>query len=137
MKNGGCYSDGRGVVSLIAIPNPKAKPSSPSPLLSPKPSTSIPPSIQLLPLALPRPHPQNSWRHSCCDEDVHGFRCWCYGHEVGMMSYFEPEGTVVPVTVVGFRESNIVTQVKTAATDGYVTVQVGYRRVRNRKLTRP
>ncbi|KAJ8493186.1 hypothetical protein OPV22_014907 [Ensete ventricosum] len=48
-----------------------------------------------------------------------------------------PNGTVVPVTVVGFREGNIVSQVKTAATDGYDAVQVGYRRVRDRKLTKP
>ncbi|KAG0473436.1 hypothetical protein HPP92_015293 [Vanilla planifolia] len=59
------------------------------------------------------------------------------GTKLGMMSYFEPEGTVVPVTVVGFREGNIVTQVKTAATDGYEAVQLGYRRVRDRKLTKP
>lgn len=54
-----------------------------------------------------------------------------------MMSYFEESGTVVPVTVIGFREGNIVTQVKTEATDGYNAVQVGYRRVRDRKLTKP
>ncbi|XAR63366.1 hypothetical protein NMG60_11023277 [Bertholletia excelsa] len=59
------------------------------------------------------------------------------GTKLGMMSYFEPDGTVVPVTVVGFREGNIVTQVKTEATDGYNAVQVGYRRVRDRKLTKP
>lgn len=59
------------------------------------------------------------------------------GTKLGMMTYFEPNGTVVPVTVVGFREGNIVTQVKTAATDGYDSVQVGYRRVRDRKLTKP
>ncbi|KAL3742565.1 hypothetical protein ACJRO7_017955 [Eucalyptus globulus] len=59
------------------------------------------------------------------------------GTKLGMMSYFEPDGTVVPVTVVGFREGNIVTQVKTQATDGYDAVQVGYRRVRDRKLTKP
>lgn len=59
------------------------------------------------------------------------------GTKLGMMSYFEPDGTVVPVTVVGFREGNIVTQVKTRATDGYDAVQVGYRRVRDRKLTKP
>lgn len=41
------------------------------------------------------------------------------GTKLGMMTYIEPEGKVVPVTVVGFREGNIVTQVKTAATDGY------------------
>lgn len=44
---------------------------------------------------------------------------------------------MVPVTVVGFREGNIVTQVKTEATDGYNAVQVGYRRVRDKKLTKP
>ncbi|XP_039114521.1 50S ribosomal protein L3, chloroplastic [Dioscorea cayenensis subsp. rotundata] len=59
------------------------------------------------------------------------------GTKLGMMSVFEPEGTVVPVTVIGFREGNIVTQVKTPATDGYHAVQVGYRRVRDRKLTKP
>lgn len=59
------------------------------------------------------------------------------GTKLGMMTYFEPNGTVVPVTVVGFREGNIVTQIKTEATDGYTAVQVGYRRVRDRKLTKP
>lgn len=44
---------------------------------------------------------------------------------------------MVPVTIVGFREGNIVTQVKTEATDGYNAVQVGYRRVRDKKLTKP
>lgn len=57
--------------------------------------------------------------------------------KLGMMSFFEPNGKVVPVTVVGFKEGNIVTQVKTEATDGYNGVQVGYRRVRDRKLTKP
>lgn len=59
------------------------------------------------------------------------------GTKLGMMSYFEADGKVVPVTVVGFREGNIVTQVKTQATDGYDAVQVGYRRVRDKKLTKP
>ncbi|KAJ6796194.1 putative 50S ribosomal protein L3, chloroplastic [Iris pallida] len=59
------------------------------------------------------------------------------GTKLGMMTYFEPSGTAVPVTVVGFREGNVVTQVKTAATDGYDAVQVGYRRVRDRKLNKP
>ncbi|KAF4368611.1 hypothetical protein F8388_012360 [Cannabis sativa] len=57
--------------------------------------------------------------------------------KLGMMSFFESDGKVVPVTVVGFKEGNIVTQVKTQATDGYDAVQVGYRRVRDRKLTKP
>ncbi|KAI7734829.1 LOW QUALITY PROTEIN: hypothetical protein M8C21_017775, partial [Ambrosia artemisiifolia] len=52
------------------------------------------------------------------------------GTKLGMMTYFEPTGKVVPVTVIGFRQGNIVTQVKT---DGYNAVQVGYRRVRDKK----
>ncbi|CAK7341683.1 unnamed protein product [Dovyalis caffra] len=59
------------------------------------------------------------------------------GTKLGMMSYFEANGKVVPVTVVGFKEGNIVTQIKTDATDGYDAVQVGYRRVRDKKLTKP
>ncbi|MQL96129.1 hypothetical protein Taro_028806 [Colocasia esculenta] len=59
------------------------------------------------------------------------------GTKLGMMTYFEPQGAAVPVTVVGFREGNIVTQVKTGATDSYEAVQVGYRRVRDKKLTKP
>lgn len=59
------------------------------------------------------------------------------GTKLGMMSYFEEDGTVVPVTVIGFKEGNIVTQVKTQSTDGYNSVQVGYERVRDRKLTKP
>ncbi|XWS42766.1 hypothetical protein CRYUN_Cryun16bG0042400 [Craigia yunnanensis] len=50
---------------------------------------------------------------------------------------FETDGTVVPVTVVDFREGNIVTQVKNSATDGYDAVQAGYKRVRDKKLTKP
>ncbi|XP_061372456.1 large ribosomal subunit protein uL3c [Gastrolobium bilobum] len=59
------------------------------------------------------------------------------GTKLGMMSYFEEDGVVVPVTVVGFKEGNIVTQIKSEATDGYNAVQVGYRRLRDRKLTKP
>ncbi|XP_074263115.1 large ribosomal subunit protein uL3c [Silene latifolia] len=59
------------------------------------------------------------------------------GTKLGMMSFFEENGVVVPVTIVGFKEGNIVTQVKTESTDGYNAVQVGYERVRDRKLTKP
>ncbi|KMS99837.1 hypothetical protein BVRB_1g016890 [Beta vulgaris subsp. vulgaris] len=59
------------------------------------------------------------------------------GTKLGMMSFFEEDGTVVPVTVIGFKEGNIVTQVKTESTDGYNAVQVGYERLRDRKLTKP
>ncbi|RVW20888.1 50S ribosomal protein L3, chloroplastic [Vitis vinifera] len=89
------------------------------------PSPIAPPTIPLCPI-----HPPH---HS----DEHGGWRGVMATKLGMMSYFEPEGKVVPVTVVGFREGNIVTQVKTEATDGYSAVQVGYRRVRDRKLTKP
>ncbi|KAJ0633530.1 putative ribosomal protein L3, bacterial/organelle-type [Helianthus annuus] len=59
------------------------------------------------------------------------------GTKLGMMTFFEPTGKVVPVTVIGFREGNVVTQVKTDETDGYNAVQIGYRRVRDKKLTKP
>lgn len=59
------------------------------------------------------------------------------GTKLGMMSFFEEDGKVVPVTIIGFKEGNIVTQVKTESTDGYNAVQVGYERVRDRKLTKP
>lgn len=59
------------------------------------------------------------------------------GTKMGMMTVFTDDGKAVPCTVVGFHEGNVVTQVKTDATDGYTAVQVGYRRVRDRKLTKP
>ncbi|KAH9325571.1 hypothetical protein KI387_005749, partial [Taxus chinensis] len=59
------------------------------------------------------------------------------GNKLGMMTFFEPDGKYVPVTVIGFREGNIVTQIKTEAKDGYNAVQVGYRRVREKKLSKP
>lgn len=59
------------------------------------------------------------------------------GTKMGMMTVFTEDGKAVPCTVVGFHEGNIVTQVKSDATDGYTAVQVGYRRVRDRKLTKP
>ncbi|KAK6120770.1 hypothetical protein DH2020_045486 [Rehmannia glutinosa] len=52
--------------------------------------------------------------------------------KLGMMSFFDSSGAIIPVTVVGFHEGNIVTHVKTEATDGYNAVH----RVRDRKLTK-
>ncbi|CAA2934683.1 50S ribosomal L3, chloroplastic [Olea europaea subsp. europaea] len=59
------------------------------------------------------------------------------GMTLGMMSFFDDSEAVIPVIVVGFREGNIVTQVKTELADGYNAVHVEYRRVRDRKLTKP
>ncbi len=47
------------------------------------------------------------------------------GTKLGMTQVFDEENRVVPVTVVQ-AEPNTVAQVKTAATDGYVAVQLAY-----------
>lgn len=59
------------------------------------------------------------------------------GTKVGMMTLFKEDGKALPVTVIGFREGNIVTQIKTDLTDGYNAVQIGYRRIRDRKVNKP
>ncbi|CAI5496746.1 unnamed protein product [Closterium sp. Naga37s-1] len=59
------------------------------------------------------------------------------GNKVGMLTWFTEDGKAVPCTVIGFHEGNIVTQVKTSDTDGYNAVQVGYRRVREGRLSKP
>lgn len=56
--------------------------------------------------------------------------------KLGMMTYFEPNGEVVPVTIVGFKEGNIVTQNKAEATIDYNVVQISYCRVKDMKLTK-
>lgn len=47
------------------------------------------------------------------------------GKKVGMTSIFDSTGKYVGVTVINV-EGNVVTQVKTADTDGYTAVQVGF-----------
>lgn len=59
------------------------------------------------------------------------------GTKAGMMSYFTADGLCVPATVIALEEGNIVTQVKTADTDGYNAVQVGYQVVAERKVKKP
>jgi large subunit ribosomal protein L3 len=46
------------------------------------------------------------------------------GRKIEMTQKFKDDGTVVPVTLI-LAEPNVVTQVKTMETDGYVSVQVG------------
>eukprot|EP00775_Hariotina_reticulata_P006326 gene6326-6561_t len=57
-----------------------------------------------------------------------------YGTKAGMMTYFTEDGSAVPATVIALEEGNVVTMVKTAETDGYDAVQVGYKVVAERKL---
>ena len=48
-----------------------------------------------------------------------------YGTKIGMTQLFDEDGQVTPVTVIK-ADPNKVCQVKTAATDGYEAVQVGF-----------
>lgn len=59
------------------------------------------------------------------------------GTKAGMMSFFTADGLCVPATVIALEEGNIVTQVKTADTDGYNAVQIGYQVVAERKVKKP
>ncbi|GFR51946.1 hypothetical protein Agub_g14468 [Astrephomene gubernaculifera] len=59
------------------------------------------------------------------------------GTKAGMMSYFTEDGLCVPATVIALEEGNVVTQVKTQDTDGYNAVQVGYKAVAEKKVTKP
>ena len=47
------------------------------------------------------------------------------------------DGLAIPATVIALEDGNVVTAVKTAETDGYAAVQVGYQVVRESKLTKP
>lgn len=56
------------------------------------------------------------------------------GKKVGMTQIFSAEGVLVPVTVIDVTP-NVVLQKKTAETDGYQAVQVGY--LDNKKVNKP
>lgn len=60
-----------------------------------------------------------------------------FGTKAGMMTYFTEAGVAVPATVIALEEGNVVTMVKSAATDGYDAVQVGYKVVAERKVRKP
>jgi large subunit ribosomal protein L3 len=59
-----------------------------------------------------------------------------FGTKAGMTTLYK-DGLAMPATVIALEEGNIVTQVKTAETDGYNAVQVGYQEVKESKLTKP
>jgi large subunit ribosomal protein L3 len=59
-----------------------------------------------------------------------------YGTKVGMTQLFDEEGVVTPVTVIKV-EPNKVCQVKTAATDGYEAVQLGFGSIKEKKVNKP
>ncbi len=58
------------------------------------------------------------------------------GHKLAMTQVFQPDGTVVPVTVVK-AEPNVVTLVKTKEKDGYQAVQVGRGTRRASRIHKP
>ncbi|MFQ5574235.1 MAG: 50S ribosomal protein L3 [Terriglobia bacterium] len=58
------------------------------------------------------------------------------GRKVGMTQLFSADGELVPVTVLEAGPC-VVTQVKTAETDGYEAVQIGFREIDKQKLSKP
>ena len=58
------------------------------------------------------------------------------GKKVGMTQIFDETGKVIPVTVVEAGPC-VVTQKKTAETDGYTAVQLGFEDVKESKLSKP
>lgn len=58
------------------------------------------------------------------------------GRKRGMTRIFGDDGTVIPVTVIEAGPCPVI-QVKTAETDGYAAVQIGYDQIPERKVTKP
>jgi large subunit ribosomal protein L3 len=58
------------------------------------------------------------------------------GTKLGMTQLWDENNRIVPVTVVA-ASTNVVTQVRTPATDGYNAIQVGYGEIEGRKVTKP
>ena len=58
------------------------------------------------------------------------------GKKVGMTQIFDEKGAVIPVTVIQAGPCPVV-QVKTAETDGYTAIQLGYGEVKESKLNKP
>ena len=58
-----------------------------------------------------------------------------YGKKIGMTQIFNEDDQVVPVTII-VAEPNKVCQVKTAATDGYEAVQLGFGAIKPKKITK-
>lgn len=59
-----------------------------------------------------------------------------YGKKIGMTQIFSEDDRVVPVTVIQV-EPNTICQVKTADTDGYEAVQLGFGAIKEKKVNMP
>ncbi len=58
------------------------------------------------------------------------------GKKIGMTRVYNDKGEIVPVTVVDVSDNDIV-QIKTAETDGYAAVQVGFVDAKEKHVTKP
>lgn len=58
------------------------------------------------------------------------------GKKLGMTQIFDAEGQMVPVTVVEVGPCKVV-QIKTQEVDGYNALQIGYKQVKESKVTKP
>ena len=58
------------------------------------------------------------------------------GTKLGMTQTWDENNRVIPVTVVA-AGTNVVTQVRTPATDGYNAIQVGFGEIEGRKVVKP
>ncbi len=58
------------------------------------------------------------------------------GKKIGMTQVFATDGKLVPVTVIEV-EPNVITQIKTVATDGYDAIQLGYETIREKVSNKP
>lgn len=59
-----------------------------------------------------------------------------FGRKIGMTQVFDDKGNFVPVTVVQVGPCHVV-QKKTVETDGYEAVQIGYGKVKERRVNKP
>ena len=59
-----------------------------------------------------------------------------YGKKIGMTQVWSENDELIPVTVV-LAEPNKICQVKTAATDGYEAVQLGFGEIKANKVNKP
>merc|ERR1712216_10347 len=57
------------------------------------------------------------------------------GTKAGMTTWFMPCGDAIPCTVIALDEGNIITQVKNER-NGYGAVQIGYKLVKKKKITK-
>lgn len=58
------------------------------------------------------------------------------GTKLGMTQVWDTEGRLIPVTVVSV-DTNVVTQIRDAETDGYAAIQLAHGQIDPRKVTKP